>query len=291
MAGRYAGPSRPGASTALLRARAATGGLGGLNDAEALELLLSRSMPCAAKANAAALLGRFGCLRRVLAADIAPLSAIVDASVALDLQLIFETTRRLAAAELPARFGVSSWAALFSYLKLTMAHCEREAFRVLFLDKKNQLVADEIMNQGTVDHAPVYPREVMRRALELGSSSVILVHYVARHIMDVMCPAPLCGPGGHCRCVSQAFGALWAHNRKHVRGASPPRPDRTGGCHTDGRASRCRNARRQVSPYKAPSQSISAASSCHPGPRGGAAETGGSHSLRASAFIRRVISA
>ena len=104
------------------------------------------------------------------------LRAIVDASVALDLQLIFEATRRLAAAELPARFGVSSWAALFSYLKLTMAHCEREAFRVLFLDKKNQLVADEIMNQGTVDHAPVYPREVMRRALELSASAVILVH-------------------------------------------------------------------------------------------------------------------
>jgi len=176
MAGRYAGPSRHGASTALLRARAATGGLGGLTDAEALELLLSRSMPCGAKANAAALLGRFGCLRRALAADLASLSAIVDAGVALDLQLIFEATRRLAAAELPARLGVSSWAALFSYLKLTMAHREREAFRVLFLDKKNQLVADEIMNQGTVDHAPVYPREVMRRALELSASAVILVH-------------------------------------------------------------------------------------------------------------------
>jgi DNA repair protein RadC len=176
MAARYASPSRHGASTELLRARVTAVGLDGLNDAETLELLLSRSMPCGAKANAAALLGRFGCLRRVLAADIAPLSAIVDASVALDLQLIFEATRRLAAAELPARFGVSSWAALFSYLKLTMAHCEREAFRVLFLDKKNQLVADEIMNQGTVDHAPVYPREVMRRALELSASAVILVH-------------------------------------------------------------------------------------------------------------------
>jgi DNA repair protein RadC len=57
-----------------------------------------------------------------------------------------------------------------------MAHCEREAFRVLFLDKKNQLIADEVMNQGTVDHAPVYPREVMRRALELAASAVILVH-------------------------------------------------------------------------------------------------------------------
>jgi DNA repair protein RadC len=57
-----------------------------------------------------------------------------------------------------------------------MAHCEREAFRVLFLDKKNQLIADEILGQGTVDHAPVYPREVMRRALELSASHLILVH-------------------------------------------------------------------------------------------------------------------
>ena len=176
MTARYAGPSSPAPSNGTLGARAATGGLAGLSDAETLELLLSRSMPCGAKAHAAALLGRFGCLRRVLAADIASLSAIVDASVAIDLQLIYDATRRLAAAELPDRFGVSSWSALFSYLKLTMAHCEREAFRVLFLDKKNQLIADEIMNQGTVDHAPVYPREVMRRSLELSASSLILVH-------------------------------------------------------------------------------------------------------------------
>lgn len=176
IAARYAGSSRPEASADMLRARAAAGGLDRLNDAETLELLLSRSMPCGAKAHAAALLGRFGCLRRVLTADLASLSAIVDAGVAIDLQLIYNATRRLAAAELPARFGVSSWSALFSYLKLTMAHCEREAFRVLFLDKKNQLIADEVMNQGTVDHAPVYPREVMRRALELSASAVILVH-------------------------------------------------------------------------------------------------------------------
>jgi DNA repair protein RadC len=176
MTARYAGSSRPDGSADVLRARVRAGGLDRLNDAETLELLLSRSMACGAKAHAAALLGRFGCLRRVLAADIASLSAIVDAGVAIDLQLIYDATRRLAAAELPARFGVSSWSALFSYLKLTMAHCEREAFRVLFLDKKNQLIADEIMNEGTVDHAPVYPREVMRRSLELSASALILVH-------------------------------------------------------------------------------------------------------------------
>jgi DNA repair protein RadC len=176
MTARYPGSSRPGSSADLLRARVATGGLAGLNDAETLELLLLRSRPCGAQAIARALLGRFGSLRRVLTADLAALSTIVDGCVAVDLQLIYAATRRLAAAELPARLCVSSWSALFSYLKLTMAHCEREAFRVLFLDKKNQLIADEILNQGTVDHAPVYPREVMRRALELSASAVILVH-------------------------------------------------------------------------------------------------------------------
>ncbi len=69
-----------------------------------------------------------------------------------------------------------SWTALIDYLKLTMAHCDREAFRGLFLYKKNQLIADEILNHGTIDHAPVYPREVVRRALEVSASAVILVH-------------------------------------------------------------------------------------------------------------------
>ncbi len=176
MTSRYAQPSGAGESTALLRARVEAGGLDRLNDAETLELLLSRSSPRGAKTNAAALLGRFGCLRRVLTADLAALSAIVDAGAAVDLQLIYDATRRLAAADLPGRCVVSSWTALINYLKLTMAHCEREAFRVLFLDKKNQLIADEILNQGTVDHAPVYPREVMRRALELSAGALILVH-------------------------------------------------------------------------------------------------------------------
>ncbi len=176
VAARYAGPSRAVTSTASLRARAEAGGLAALNDAEALELLLSRSLATGARATAAALLARFGCLRRVLTADLAALSAFVDTRVGVDLQLIYDAARRLAAAELPGRCVVSSWTALTDYLKLTMAHCEREAFRVLFLDKKNQLIADEILNHGTIDHAPVYPREVVRRALEVSASAVILVH-------------------------------------------------------------------------------------------------------------------
>lgn len=71
---------------------------------------------------------------------------------------------------------IASWSALLGYVRVALSHEPREQFRVLFLDKKNQLIADEQMNQGTVDHAPVYPREVMRRALELSASALILVH-------------------------------------------------------------------------------------------------------------------
>ena len=74
------------------------------------------------------------------------------------------------------RTVITSWSQLLAYVKLALAHEAREQFRVLFLDKKNQLIADEVQNHGTVDHAPVYPREVMRRALELSASAIILVH-------------------------------------------------------------------------------------------------------------------
>ena len=71
---------------------------------------------------------------------------------------------------------ISSWSQLLNYCRMSMAHAPREQFRVLFLDVKNQLIADEVLNEGTVDHAPVYPREVARRALELSAAAVILVH-------------------------------------------------------------------------------------------------------------------
>jgi DNA repair protein RadC len=74
------------------------------------------------------------------------------------------------------RTVISSWSQLLAYVRLALAEEPREQFRVLFLDRKNQLIADEVMSRGTIDHAPVYPREVIRRALELSSSSIILVH-------------------------------------------------------------------------------------------------------------------
>jgi DNA repair protein RadC len=100
----------------------------------------------------------------------------VGEAVALDLKLVHEVALRSAREQVARRPVISSWSALLAYVKTALAHETREQFRVFFLDKRNQLVADEIMGHGTVDHAPVYPREVARRALELAASAVILVH-------------------------------------------------------------------------------------------------------------------
>ena len=153
--------------------------MGALPDYELLELFLFRSLPQGdVKPLAKALLERFGGLAAVLAADVEALKTVkgVGAAVALDLKLLQEASLRIGRAEVTRRPVISSWSALLAYTKAALAHAPREQFRVLFLDKKNQLIADETMNEGTVDHAPVYPREVARRALELSASAVILVH-------------------------------------------------------------------------------------------------------------------
>jgi DNA repair protein RadC len=161
-----------------LRTRAAIS-FAALPDYELLELLLARSIPRGdVKPIAKALLARFGGLAGALGATIEELTTIkgVGPSVALDLKLLQEATLRMGAGEVRKRTVISSWTALLAYVRVAMAHEAREQFRVLFLDKKNQLIADQVMNHGTVDHAPVYPREIMRRALELSASAVILVH-------------------------------------------------------------------------------------------------------------------
>ena len=162
-----------------LRERAGAGGLAALPDYELLELFLFRSIPRGdVKPLAKQLLARFGSLGGVLGAtpeDLRTVTGVGD-SVALDLKLLHETTLRTAKEQVARRPVISSWSALLAYVKAALAHEAREQFRVLFLDKKNQLIADEVMGRGTVDHAPVYPREVMRRALELSASAVILVH-------------------------------------------------------------------------------------------------------------------
>jgi DNA repair protein RadC len=96
--------------------------------------------------------------------------------VALDLKLVQAAALRASREEAARRTVISSWSALLAYVKTALAHEPREQVRVLFLDKKNALLADEVMGHGTVDHAPVYPREVVRRALELSASALILVH-------------------------------------------------------------------------------------------------------------------
>jgi DNA repair protein RadC len=161
-----------------LRERA-TGGLSALPDYELLELLLFRSIPRGdVKPLAKALLTRFGSLAGVTGASEADLRTVsgVGEALALDLRLLHEATLRIGREAVGKRPVVSSWSQLLDYVKVALAHEPREQFRVLFLDKKNQLIVDEVMNHGTVDHAPVYPREVVRRALELSASAIILVH-------------------------------------------------------------------------------------------------------------------
>ena len=171
-----------------LRERARGGGLTHLPDYELLELFLFRSQRQGdVKPIAKALLARFGSLSAVLAASIEDLMTVraedskgrmkgVGAETALDLAALHEVSRRVAREPAVKRTVISSWTALVAYVRVALQHEPREQFRVLYLDKKNQLILDEILNRGTVDHAPVYPREVVRRALEVSASAIILVH-------------------------------------------------------------------------------------------------------------------
>jgi len=96
--------------------------------------------------------------------------------VALDLKIIAAAGQRAALSEIKGREILSSWDKVVDYCRAAMAFEAREQFRILFLDKKNALIADEVQQTGTVDHTPVYPREVVRRALELSASAIVLVH-------------------------------------------------------------------------------------------------------------------
>ncbi len=127
---------------------------------------------------AKALLAAFGDLAAVLAAPAPRIGEVEGAgpAVAQDLKLVQALIERAARAPLAQRAVISSWSQLVNYCRMSMAHAPREQFRVLFLDVKNQLIADEVLNEGTIDHAPVYPREVARRALELSAAAIVLVH-------------------------------------------------------------------------------------------------------------------
>lgn len=146
---------------------------------ELLELILFRAMPRQdVKLLAQRLLDRFGDINRVITAPRARLLAVtgVGEAVVAELKLFEACAHRMARAKVIEKPVISGWQALLDYCHTTMSHRETEQFRVLFLDRKNVLIADEILGEGTVDHVSVYPREIMRRALDLNATALILVH-------------------------------------------------------------------------------------------------------------------
>lgn len=162
-----------------LRQRLLECGSGALADNEMLELLLFRALPnCDVKPVARRLLETFGDYARVLSARPERLAEVrgVGESVIAELKIVEASSHRLARAKVIQRHVISSWAEVLDYCHTAMSHLDYEQFRVLYLDRKNVLIADEEQAKGTVDHVPVYPREVVKRALELNASALILVH-------------------------------------------------------------------------------------------------------------------
>ena len=162
-----------------LRDRFLQAGGAALADYELLELVLFRAIPRQdVKPLARLLLDTFGDFNRVISASPARLQMVKGAgpAVVLELKLVETAAQRMMRARVLQKPILSSWDALLDYCHTTMAHRETEQFRVLFLDRKNILIADEEQARGTVDHVPVYPREIVKRALELNASALILVH-------------------------------------------------------------------------------------------------------------------
>jgi len=162
-----------------LRERFLIGGAEALPDYEIMELVLFAAIPRRdVKPLAKALIARFGGFAEAIAA---PRDRILEVegmseSVATQLKIVEAAALRLSRTRLLGRPALSSWTALIDYCAAAMARSPNEEFRVLFLDRKNVLIAEEVQSSGTIDHTPVYPREIVKRALELGASALILVH-------------------------------------------------------------------------------------------------------------------
>ena len=172
-------PSYIGDHRQRLRQRFMQGGAQAMPDYELLELVLFRAIPRQdVKPLARLLLDTFGDFNRVISAAPARLTMVkgVGDAVVQELKIVEAAAQRLMRARVMNQPVLSSWDALLDYCHTTMAHRETEQFRILFLDRKNVLIADEEQAKGTVDHVPVYPREVVKRALELNASALILVH-------------------------------------------------------------------------------------------------------------------
>jgi DNA repair protein RadC len=162
-----------------LRERFREAGPDALSDYELLEAVLFRAQPRRdVKPLAKTLIATFGSFAEVISAPVGRLAEVKgmgDASIT-ELKLVQAAASRLLRGEVKKRPVLSSWSTVLDYCRTAQAFADREQFRVLFLDKRNQLIADEVQQTGTVDHTPVYPREVVKRALELSATAIVLVH-------------------------------------------------------------------------------------------------------------------
>jgi DNA repair protein RadC len=162
-----------------LRGRFRDAGPDALSDYELLELLLFRALPRGdVKPLAKSLLEKFGSFAEVISAPetrLAEVKGLGQAGIT-ELKVVQAAASRFLRGAVTKRPALSSSASVLDYCRSVQAFAEREEFRILFLDKRNQLIADEVQQTGTVDHTPVYPREVVKRALELSATAIILVH-------------------------------------------------------------------------------------------------------------------
>jgi DNA repair protein RadC len=162
-----------------LRERLLAGGADALPDYELLEMVLLGAHPRHdMKPLAKTLIAKFGSFTDVVAAAperLKEVKGVGDATIAT-LKVVHAAANRFARGEVKRRAALSSWSAVLDYCRTAQAFADVEQFRILFLDKRNHLIADEVQQKGTVDHTPVYPREVVKRALELSATAVVLVH-------------------------------------------------------------------------------------------------------------------
>jgi DNA repair protein RadC len=162
-----------------LRERFRSAGADALSDYELLEMVLFRALPRGdVKPLAKSLIKKFGSFAETVHAPetrLREVDGVGDATIT-EIKLIAASASRVAKGQLKSRTLLSSWNEVIDYCRTSMAFADKEQFRILFLDKRNQLIADEVQQTGTVDHTPVYPREVIKRALELSATAILLVH-------------------------------------------------------------------------------------------------------------------
>ncbi len=162
-----------------LRQRFLDAGPDAVTEYELLELVLFRAIPRRdVKPLAKALIAKFGSFGEVVSASrqrLREVEGLGEAAIA-EIKIVQAAASRLARGEVKKRAVLSSWSAVLDYCRTAMAFADKEQFRVIFLDKRNQVIADEVQQTGTVDHTPVYPREVVKRALEVSATAIILVH-------------------------------------------------------------------------------------------------------------------